>query len=122
MPPEIYIDRKLVANLPDQDGIHQTEIGPISVNLSGINPDKKVQEIELEGEGINGKRVIQLSKQGKGSQIIGAEQVGLVKRQKKLSVKLIEAPIVKTEISFKFFSDKRRALKTSVPNPFWVKK
>lgn len=73
--PEIYINKRLIVDAPDESGLYQTEIGPILVDSKLIHPDNKTKLLLLEGVFFTyfalkgGQRVIEISnKRGTGSQ------------------------------------------------------
>ena len=70
---EMYINKKLIADIPDQTGVYETPVGQISVDASGIYPGNEVQRLLLSGEILKGRpgastesgqRVLDLSKHG----------------------------------------------------------
>lgn len=78
MCPEIYIDKKLIADVPDKTGHYKTLDGkPLYVNVDGIHSENSVQTVIVEAEELagrpraksaNGRREIQLSQVGIGMQ------------------------------------------------------
>lgn len=68
MSPEIEIDGQLVADVPDETGLHQMLDGsPLHVDVSGIEATNSRQVIILEGPAIGGRRVVGLTQEGKGN-------------------------------------------------------
>lgn len=67
MSPEIMINGKLVADVPDKTGSYQMLDGsPLYVDVSRIEARNSRQVIVLDGPVIGGRRVIGLSQEGKG--------------------------------------------------------
>lgn len=67
MAPEIYINNKLMADVPDETGLHQALDGsPLYVDVSGIEARNSRQTITLEGPIVGGKRLIGLTQEGLG--------------------------------------------------------
>ncbi|KKQ96908.1 MAG: hypothetical protein A3C27_00635 [Candidatus Levybacteria bacterium RIFCSPHIGHO2_02_FULL_39_36] len=99
MSPEIIINEKLIADLPDKTGTYPTQMGDIKVDMSLFHPTNQKNEIVLSGNGLkgrvsssteNGIRRIQLNRKGKGSQELkGGEE---------LTVKLHDPSIVKKPV------------------------
>lgn len=84
MCPEVYINEKLIADVPDKSGQYTTVEGkPIYVNVDGIHSDNSAQTIIVEAEELagrpgsrseNGRREIQLSQVGVGKQQLRSPQ------------------------------------------------
>lgn len=84
MSPELRINGKLIADLPDETGYYRTPVGEIYINVENICGHKETDEIELRGEIIKGKtgratdngiRTIQLSEKGVGSQQLSKTEI-----------------------------------------------
>ncbi len=68
MAPEIYMYGKLVADVPDETGLHQALDGsPLYVDVSGIEARNGKQLLKVEGPAIGGKRIVGLTHEGKGN-------------------------------------------------------
>lgn len=68
MSPEIRINGKLVADVPDETGLHQMLDGsPLYVDVNGIEARNDKQIMILEGPNIGGRRIVGLTQEGKGS-------------------------------------------------------
>lgn len=68
MAPEISIDGQLVADVPDETGLHQALDGsPLYVDVSGIEARNNIQLLILEGLSVGGRRIIRLTQEGKGN-------------------------------------------------------
>lgn len=88
MAPEIWRGEKLVANVPDETGMHKTLSGkPLYVNVDLLDAFGSTR-IELEAEEIGGKRAFNLDSDGTG------EGRGSEKKSKPpIRVVLLERPI-----------------------------
>ena len=92
MSPEIRIDGKLVADVPDQSGLHQALDGsPLWIDVSGIEASNRKQIIVLDGLVIGGKRIIGLTQEGKGNS--NNSKKGGDRKSPTLEVTLHERPI-----------------------------
>ena len=121
MSPEIYIDGKLVADVPDETGMHQTLNGaPLYVNIDNINADAKRQRIILEAEDIGGKRELGLTLEGLGN---SNDRRRGDKKSPEISVRLLCRPIRVTYS--KLYSNQYgglwRGIRETHKNPRWVK-
>src|SRR3989344_6602724 len=68
MSPEIRINGKLVADVPDETGWHQALDGtPLHVDVDLIDACRKRQVINLTGSSVGGSRIVGLTLEGKGS-------------------------------------------------------
>ncbi|MDO8638869.1 MAG: hypothetical protein Q7R43_04805 [Candidatus Daviesbacteria bacterium] len=68
MSPEIRIDGKLVADVPDETGLYRMLDGrPLYVDVSGIEARNSKQVLILGGVAVGGRRLIGLTQEGKGS-------------------------------------------------------
>ncbi|HVF69859.1 MAG TPA: hypothetical protein VNA13_04835, partial [Xanthomonadales bacterium] len=78
MCPEIYIDKKLIVDVPDKTGYYQTPDGkPLYINVDGIGAENTSQTIIVEAAELagrpgarseHGRRELQLSLVGTGAQ------------------------------------------------------
>lgn len=67
MSPIIRINGEIIADIPDESGLHQTATGnPLVVDLSGIEARNKRQIVVLESPDIGGRRVVGLTQEGRG--------------------------------------------------------
>lgn len=68
MSPEIRMDGRLVADVPDETGDYQMLDGSsLCVDVSLLDAHQERQLILLEGSAIGGKRVVGLTLEGKGN-------------------------------------------------------
>lgn len=128
MSPEIRIDNKLIASVPDITGTYKTVNGQqLYVNVDGIHADNKVQIIILEGQEIGGKRVLGLTQEGigKSDDLKRGDQHSPV-----ISIMLLDKPIRisykrREWVSSKSLGDPRggqyREYKETYKNPRWTR-
>lgn len=91
MSPKIWANKKLIADVPDETGWHQTlEGSPLYVNVDLIDANKQQQRLILEANRIGGLRVIGLTLEGKGNSMNHRRGDG---KTPPISVELNEKPI-----------------------------
>lgn len=67
MSPEIRINGKIIADVPDDTGWHQARNGtPLYVDTDLINADEEKQIIKLIGSSVGGARIVGLTLDGRG--------------------------------------------------------
>lgn len=128
MSPEIRIQDKLIAKVPDETGIYQTLGGErLYVNVNGINASNKKQIVILEAEEIGGKRMLGLTHEGIGS---SNDPKRGDQRSPIISISLLDKPIRisykrREWISSKSLGDPRggqyREYKETYKNPRWTR-
>ncbi len=68
MSPEIRKDGTLVANIPDETGLHYALDGsPLWIDVNGIEASNRRQTIVLDGLTVGGMRIVGLTQEGKGN-------------------------------------------------------
>lgn len=95
MSPELRKDGKLIANLPDRNGVYITPLGSLTVDLSLLHPKNTVNEVVVSGDFLKGRptsrtkdgiRNIQVNRDG-----VGAQEL---KKGEMLTVKLHDRSLV----------------------------
>lgn len=129
MSPEIRLNNKLIASVPDETGMYQTLNGkPLYVNVDLIHANANRQLVILDSQEISGLRVVGLTQQGIGN----SSRSGGDNKSPEISVSLLDRPI---RVSYKprtwrarlrtypgpndegYYVDTKRTYK----NPRWVK-
>ncbi len=68
MSPDIYVEGRLIASVPDKTGLHEALDGsPLYVDVDRLDADQKRQLLIVEGPVVDGRRTIGLTLEGKGS-------------------------------------------------------
>ncbi len=120
MSPEIRINGKLVANVPDETGMHQTlESKPLYVNVDDIDAYAKRQRIILEAKEIGGRRELGLTHEGVGN---SSNRRG-DKKSPELDVKLLDRPIRVTYSRWHSdqYGNAWRDKRQTQHNPKWIR-
>ena len=121
MSPDIRIDGRLIASVPDETGCYLTIDGkPLYVNVDGIDAYAKRQRIILEAEEIGGKRELGLTHEGIGNSSTRRGD----KKSPELDVRLLDRPIRVTysERYTDVYADRVwRGERRTRYNPRWIK-
>lgn len=130
MSPEIRVNGKLVASVPDKTGLHQALDGtPLYVDLDKIDAYQKRQPIIVEGSSVGGRRIVGLTLEGRGN--AANRKRGGDGKQPNLEVTLHDRPI-RISYSDKIWVEHTRTLagpnggyykqvKRTYRNPRWVR-
>ena len=95
MCPEIRINGKPIADVPDETGWHQALDGsPLYVNVDRIEASNGRQILGLEGFSVGGQRIVGLTQEGKGNS--DNLKKGGDKKEPVLDVSLHHSPIRRT--------------------------
>lgn len=121
MSPEIYIDNKLVADVPDETGLHQALDGsPLYVDVNGIDANSGRQILKIEGPAIGGKRIVGLTLEGKGNS--NNSKKGGDGKSPTLEVILHERPIRITYKPLKYLGWNYQNHEGTYYNPRWIRR
>lgn len=132
MSPEVKINGRLVADVPDETGWHQALDGtPLYVDVSLIEAKGNRQILGLNGLSVGGVRVVGLTQEGKGNS--GNSKKGGDGKEPALDIALHDRPI---RVSYSprigepilvvtgmgdLYLGYRRGERRTLRNPRWVK-
>jgi hypothetical protein len=90
MSPEIKINGKLIADVPDETGLHKAlDSSPLYVNVDHLDAHGERQLLIVEGPAISGRRLVSLTQEGVGS----SDRKGGDKKEPRLDAILHDRPI-----------------------------
>lgn len=122
MCPEIRVEGKLIADVPDETGMHQTLNGkPLYVNVDGIDANRQKQEIILSSKEIGGRRILGLTLEGIGSSSDRKRGDGKLPQ---ISVTLLSRPIRVTYsplVPDAYAGYQIRDPRQTHKNPYWIR-
>lgn len=93
MTPELWVNNEIVAKVPDQSGRHDSPIGEVIIDASGVDPKNGKNVIGVNAPGLHrsyviddhdGTRWIPLSRKGTGSEDLGNGKTLTVKLERNI--------------------------------------
>lgn len=93
MTPELWVNDEMVASVPDQSGRHDSAIGEVIIEASGVDPKSGRNVIGVNAPGMrrsyvldshDGTRWIPLSRKGTGSEDLGSGKTLTVKLERNI--------------------------------------